>query len=123
MSLKLQFLGTGTSVGVPQIGCTCPTCLSSDPRDKRRRSGLYVMSDKVRFVVDTPPEFRIACLELGITRVDAVLVTHAHMDHIAGFDDIRRFNTLNGEIPMRCCAAPETIESLRKVVQPIHRDE
>ena len=115
MSLKLQFLGTGTSVGVPQIGCTCPTCLSSDPRDKRRRSGLYVVSDKVRFVVDTPPEFRIACLELGITRVDAVLVTHAHMDHIAGFDDIRRFNTLNGEIPMRCCAAPQTIESLRKV--------
>lgn len=115
MPLKLQFLGTGTSVGVPQIGCTCPTCLSRDPRDKRRRSGLYVIGDKVRFVVDTPPEFRIACLELGISRVDAVLVTHAHMDHIAGFDDIRRFNTLNGEIPMRCCAAPETIESLRRV--------
>lgn len=113
--MKLQFLGTGTSVGVPQIGCTCPTCLSRDPRDKRRRSGLYVMSDKVRFVVDTPPEFRMACLELGISRVDAVLVTHAHMDHIAGFDDIRRFNTLNGEIPMRCCAAPETIASLRRV--------
>ncbi len=115
MSLKLQFLGTGTSVGVPQIGCTCPTCLSKDPRDKRRRSGLYVSSGRARFVVDTPPEFRMACLELGISRVDALVVTHAHMDHIAGFDDIRRFNTLNGGAPMRCYAAPETIDSIRRI--------
>ncbi len=115
MPLKLQFLGTGTSVGVPQIGCTCPTCLSKDPRDKRRRSGLYVTGERTCFVVDTPPEFRVACLELGITRVDAVVVTHAHMDHIAGFDDVRRFNTLNGGAPMRCYAAPETIDSLRRI--------
>ena len=115
MSLKLQFLGTGTSVGVPQIGCTCPTCLSGDPRDKRRRSGIYVIGDHARFVVDTPPEFRMACLELGIAHVDAVVVTHAHMDHIAGFDDIRRFNTINGGAPMRCYAAPETIQSIRSI--------
>jgi len=113
--LKLQFLGTGTSVGVPQIGCSCPTCLSSDPRDKRRRTGLYVSGGSARFVVDTPPEFRVACLELGITHVDAVVVTHAHMDHVAGFDDIRRFNTLNGKVPMRCYAAAETIASLRSI--------
>lgn len=115
MSLKLQFLGTGTSVGVPQIGCTCPTCTSSDPRDKRRRTGLYVMGGETRFVVDTPPEFRVACLELDITRVDAIVVTHAHVDHVAGFDDVRRFNTLNGGKPMNCYAAPETIEALHRM--------
>lgn len=115
MSLKLQFLGTGTSVGVPQIGCTCPTCTSSDPRDRRRRSGLYVVGGNTRFVVDTSPEFRLACLDLNISKVDAVVVTHAHMDHIAGFDDIRRFNTLNGGLPMRCYAAPETIAAIRNV--------
>jgi len=108
-------MGTGTSVGVPQIGCTCPTCLSTDPRDKRRRTGLYVAGERARFVVDTPPEFREACLALGISRVDAVVVTHAHMDHVAGFDDIRRFNTLNGGAPMRCYAAAETIDSLHGI--------
>ena len=66
MSLTLQFLGTGTSVGVPQIGCRCATCTSTDARDRRRRSGLYVRAGRTAFVVDTPPEFRLACLELGI---------------------------------------------------------
>lgn len=80
MSLTLQFLGTGTSVGVPQIGCRCATCTSTDVRDRRRRSGLYVRAGKTAFVVDTPPEFRLACLELGIVNVDAVVLTHAHMD-------------------------------------------
>ena len=96
MSLSLQFLGTGTSVGVPQIGCHCKVCTSKDPRDRRRRCGVYVRSDKAAFLIDTPPEMRLTCCELGIEKVDAVVLTHAHMDHVAGFDDVRRFNTING---------------------------
>jgi len=95
--LEFRFLGTGTSVGVPQIGCRCAVCTSSDPRDRRRRCGAYVRAGDVGFLIDTPPEMRLACIEHGIDRVDAVVLTHAHMDHVAGFDDIRRFNTLNGE--------------------------
>ncbi len=115
MSLTLQFLGTGTSVGVPQIGCRCAVCTSTDARDRRRRSGLYVRAGKTAFVVDTPPEFRLACLALGIVKVDAVVLTHAHMDHVAGFDDVRRFNTLNGKVAMACYAAPETVAAMHHI--------
>ena len=115
MSLSILFLGTGTSVGVPQIGCTCHTCTSSDPRDKRRRSGVYVRAGETAFVIDTPPEFRLACLELKIAKVNAVVLTHAHMDHVAGFDDVRRFNTLNGRTVLRCYAAPETVDAMHRL--------
>jgi len=115
VSLSLQFLGTGTSVGVPQIGCDCPTCKSVDPHDRRRRTGAYVRSGDTAFLIDTPPEMREACLDLDIRKVDAVVITHAHMDHIAGFDDVRRFNTLNGKKPMNCYAAPETIAAMRQI--------
>ena len=94
--MTFRFLGTGTSVGVPQIGCTCKVCTSADPRDRRNRCGAYVQSGDGGFLIDTPPEMRLACCLFGVTRVDAVVLTHAHMDHVAGFDDIRRFNTLNG---------------------------
>ena len=94
--MRFRFLGTGTSVGVPQIGCKCKVCTSTDPRDRRRRCGAYVRSGDAAFLIDTPPEMRLACVEYGIDKVDAIVLTHAHMDHVAGFDDVRRFNTLNG---------------------------
>ena len=113
--MKFRFLGTGTSVGVPQIGCTCPTCVSTDPRDRRRRCGAYVTAGRVAFLIDTPPEMREACLRFRIDKVDAVVLTHAHMDHVAGFDDVRRFNTLNGGVPMRCFAMRETVEAMHRI--------
>ena len=133
--MKFTFLGTGTSVGVPQIGCDCKVCTSKDPRDRRRRCGAYVRGTSAAVLIDTPPEMRLACCELGISKVDAVVLTHAHMDHVAGFDDVRRFNTINGEKvpcnpdepgangrafrvigrPMACYAMSETVEQMHKI--------
>ena len=133
--MKFTFLGTGTSVGVPQIGCDCKVCTSKDPRDKRRRCGAYVRGGSAAVLIDTPPEMRLACCELGISKVDAVVLTHAHMDHVAAFDDVRRFNTINGEKvpcdpdspgangrtfriigrPMACYAMQETAEQMHRI--------
>jgi len=88
--MKLIFLGTGTSFGVPQIGCGCAVCHSPDPRDTRSRVGALVESDQgVRLLIDTPPELRMQLIAAGVDRVDAVLFTHDHADHTHGIDDIR----------------------------------
>lgn len=113
--MRFTFLGTGTSVGVPQIGCECPVCTSKDPRDRRRRCGAYVQGTGAAFLIDTPPEMREACIGCGVRKVDAVCLTHAHMDHVAGFDDVRRFNTINGGAPMRCYADGETILRMHNI--------
>ena len=89
--MEITFLGTGTSHGIPVIGCECRVCLSSDVRDKRLRTAIHVRTPQISLIVDTSPDFRTQCLRERIDRVDAVLYTHSHVDHVLGFDDLRRF--------------------------------
>ena len=91
-SLHIQFLGTGTSTGIPMIGCDCTVCSSRNPRDNRLRSSILVQSQKTSLIVDTTPDFRYQMLRTHTRRLDAVLFTHPHKDHMAGLDDIRAFN-------------------------------
>lgn len=93
--MKLTFLGTGTSNGLPVIGCDCPVCRSDDPRDKRTRTSAVVRCGDKTILIDTSPELRLQALANGLKRIDAVLYTHAHADHVDGFDDLRRFNQIN----------------------------
>ena len=92
--MKVIFLGTGTSQGIPVIGCKCDVCSSLDYRDKRLRASIYVEYEGVKMVVDTGPDFRQQMLRERIDQLDAVLFTHAHKDHVAGLDDIRSYNFL-----------------------------
>lgn len=95
--MKLRFLGTGTSFGVPVLGCRCDTCTSPDPRDRRTRHAALIEWDDTRLLVDTPPELRLQLLEAGVDSLDAVWFTHAHADHIHGIDDLRAFTALRGQ--------------------------
>jgi len=110
--LDLTFLGTGTSQGVPVIGCDCEVCRSPDTRDQRTRTSFLVKAPECHFVIDTAPEFRIQCLRERITRLDAALITHAHTDHIMGFDDMRRFCEMEDQ-EMPVYASEATMEGLR----------
>ena len=89
--MTLTFLGTGTSCGVPSIGCTCPTCTSTDPHDKRLRCSALVETDTTRILIDCGPDFRQQILPRTFRKIDAVLVTHAHYDHVGGMDDLRPY--------------------------------
>ncbi len=90
--MQITFLGTGTSQGVPVITCTCSTCLSADPRDKRLRSSVLIESGDLTLIIDTGPDFRQQMLRENVKKLDAVLITHEHKDHIGGLDDIRAYN-------------------------------
>jgi phosphoribosyl 1,2-cyclic phosphate phosphodiesterase len=114
--LQITFLGTGTSHGIPVIGCDCGVCKSADPRDKRLRTSIRVETPGFSLIVDTTPDFRTQCLREEICRVDAVLYTHAHVDHILGFDDLRRFCELENK-NMPILGSPQTLESLARVFQ------
>ena len=94
MKAKLTFLGTGTSQGVPMIGCGCDVCRSMDPRDKRLRASVLVEYEGLRILVDAGPDFRQQMLRAGVSHLDAILLTHNHKDHTGGLDDIRAFNYL-----------------------------
>ena len=91
---RLTFLGSGTSQGIPMIGCDCDRCTSADPRDRRLRSSVYVEYDGISILVDAGPDFRYQCLRAGIRHIDAILLTHNHKDHTGGLDDVRSFNLL-----------------------------
>ena len=112
---QITFLGTGTSQGVPMICCSCPICTSTDPRDKRTRSSVYLKTTEVAFVVDTGPDFRAQCLREGLCHLDAVVYTHAHTDHIMGFDDLRRFCDVHPDNLLPIYASPETMADLQRV--------
>ena len=111
--MRLTFLGTGTSFGIPQIGCSCAVCMSSDPRDRRNRSGAVVQTAGATLLIDTPTELRLAMLAAGIRSVDAVLYTHEHADHVHGIDDLRALSGKGrGQLPIYGSAA--TLDLLRR---------
>lgn len=111
--VELTFLGTGTSTGVPVIGCDCDVCTSPDPRDARLRSSVIVRQDGTTVLVDTSPDLRAQVLRNPVPRIDAILYTHAHADHTAGLDELRRYNAMQQEhLPV--WASRDTAENLGK---------
>lgn len=115
--MKLTFLGTGTSTGVPSIGCDCETCLSDDPRDKRLRVSVLIEHRDKKVLIDTSSDFRQQALRSGINHLDAVLITHCHVDHVFGLDDIRPLNFRHG--PMPVFANEPAWTDLRRIFQYI----
>lgn len=111
--MRLTFLGTGTSFGVPQIGCECAVCHSPDPRDRRSRSGALVQEGERTLLIDTPPELRLQLLAADVRRVDAVLYTHEHADHLNGIDDLRIFSARDRR-PLPCYGPAETLARVRE---------
>jgi phosphoribosyl 1,2-cyclic phosphate phosphodiesterase len=112
--VRLRFLGTGTSFGIPVIGCDCETCTSPDLRDRRTRHGAIVESDDGarRLLIDTPPELRLQLLQAGVRRIDAVWFTHCHADHVHGIDDLRAF-AMRPEEQLTAYAGPECARILQ----------
>lgn len=111
--MKITVLGSGTSAGVPTLGCTCAVCQSTDPRDNRLRPSILIEHDGRVILVDTTPDFRQQALRAHIGRLDAILFTHAHADHIMGLDDVRPFNFRQGA-PIPIYAAADTLASIRQ---------
>lgn len=136
MPLELTFLGTGTSAGVPMIGCNCPVCTSNDPRDRRDRSSVVVryprprksdtqdttLPDRFTVLIDASPDIRHQSIRHDVDWLDMLFLTHAHADHVLGLDDLRRFNSvIDG--PLEFFAEPEVIQSIRQMFHYIFKDE
>jgi len=114
LSVKITFLGTGTSQGVPIIACDCEVCTSTDKRDKRLRSSILVESETTCFVIDSGPDFRQQLLREKVKRLDAVVFTHEHKDHIAGLDEVKAFNFIHKMIM--------PVYATKRVQQALHRE-
>jgi len=120
--MRLTFLGTGTSFGVPQIGCSCAVCRSADPRDRRSRSAALIEAGGAAILIDTPPELRLQLIAAGASRLDAVVYTHEHADHISGIDDLRIF-TVRQRAALPVYGPPETLDRLRGSFSYIFDDQ
>ena len=116
MRVELTVLGSGTSLGVPTIGCPCRVCLSSDPRDKRTRPSILLRYNGHAVVIDTGPDFRFQAIRAGLDRLDAVLYTHGHADHVLGLDDTRAF-TLNANKSIPIYANQSALRGIRRIFQ------
>jgi len=112
--LIVTVLGSGTSQGVPMIGCRCAVCRSTDPRDQRTRSSIHLSTPQAKILVDTTPDLRHQALREGLDHIDAVLFTHPHADHIMGFDDLRRFCEMQGG-PMPIYGSEETLGQVQRI--------
>jgi phosphoribosyl 1,2-cyclic phosphate phosphodiesterase len=112
--LVVTVLGSGTSQGVPMIGCRCPVCQSSDPRDQRTRSSIHLTTPEAKILVDTTPDLRQQALREKLDRLDAVIFTHPHADHIMGFDDLRRFCEIGGEA-LPIYGSAETLDGIERI--------
>ncbi|HIJ81721.1 MAG TPA: MBL fold metallo-hydrolase [Desulfuromonadales bacterium] len=119
--MKITILGSGTSTGVPMVGCSCPVCRSEDPRDKRTRASILVRYNDRTVLIDTSTDLRRQSIEHGIRRIDAVLFTHAHADHVNGIDDLRGFYFLHKEI-IPCFGSGHTLETLHAGFSYIFRE-
>ncbi len=109
---SITFLGTGSSPGVPYLGCTCEVCTSTDPRDKRLRTSVFIEIGGTKILIDTPPDLRAQCLRENILEVDAVLFTHTHADHLYGLDDLRAFKWLMHR-PIPCYSTRQVYEYIK----------
>jgi phosphoribosyl 1,2-cyclic phosphate phosphodiesterase len=126
MRAKFLFLGTGSSSGVPSLGCNCNVCLSLSEKNKRLRSSALLKLDKKSFLLDVSPDFRQQGLRYEINHIDGLMLTHPHYDHLGGLDDLRAFNFLKNE-PIPCLLSKETLEELKKgyhyIFKPSSKDE
>lgn len=111
--MKVTFLGTGTSQGVPFIGCDCPVCTSTNPKDNRLRTSVWVETPEASIVIDSGPDFRYQMLRAKVRRLDAIIFTHGHKDHVAGLDDVRAYN-YHDHRPMEVYATEETQVVLKR---------